>query len=96
LLSPCQTPFWLNHCRSTPTGGKPLILPCQHGVQQDPQAPDVTGCIVTLALKDLREEKMDEKIQVYLIPGFFASVLQKALIRGCIRQHFQGLPSHLA
>jgi len=49
-----------------------------------------------LALKDLREEKMDEKIQVYLIPGFFASVLQKALIRGCIRQHFQGLPSHLA
>ena len=28
-------------------------LPSYHGVEQDPQAPDVTGCIITLLLQNL-------------------------------------------
>lgn len=41
-----------------PTPGRrgtalPPQLPCQHGVQQDSQAPDVTRCIIALSLQDL-------------------------------------------
>lgn len=32
-------------------------LPCQHRVQQDPQAPDVTALVVALAFQDLNTSK---------------------------------------
>lgn len=39
-------------------------LPRQHGVQQGPQTPDVTGCVVALPLQDLDggEQTADEHL----------------------------------
>lgn len=41
--------------RAAPTRA---ALPRQHGVEQDPQAPDVTRRVIALPLQDLRGEQM--------------------------------------
>jgi hypothetical protein len=35
---------------STVNKNKKLCLPCQHGVKENTQRPDITGCIITLSL----------------------------------------------
>lgn len=37
-------------------------LPCQHRVQQDPQAPDVTALVVALAFQDLNTTSKGKKV----------------------------------
>lgn len=49
-------------------GAQPLTaLPCQHGVEQDPQAPDVTALVVALAFQDLSTANKGRKVCLILV-----------------------------